>query len=59
MTHAAPDRNVDTVSRHSRRRGDIHVTDIERHLYEALGADDDGEKNYHIRQALQHCDTGD
>jgi hypothetical protein len=59
VTHAAPDRNVDTVSRHARRRGEIRVTDIERHLHEALGADDDSEKNYHIRQALQHCDTAD
>jgi hypothetical protein len=34
------------------------VDEVERHLHEALGAEDRGERDHHIRQALQHCDTG-
>jgi hypothetical protein len=33
------------------------MTDLRHHLRVALDADEDDEKNFHIRQALQHCDV--
>ena len=33
------------------------TTDLRRHLQAALDADALDEKNYHVRQALQHCDA--
>jgi len=32
-------------------------TNLRRHLHAALDADVPDEKNYHVRQALQHCDA--
>jgi hypothetical protein len=33
------------------------VSDLRQHLRAALDADDPDEKNFHVRQALQHCDA--
>lgn len=32
-------------------------TTLRRHLQAALEAESPAEKNFHVRQALQHCDT--
>jgi hypothetical protein len=33
------------------------ATTLRRHLQAALDAESPTEKNFHVRQALQHCDT--